>query len=89
MLLACLAPSLRPGCCDTPPLSLTTPPACLSCTAVQEKIAQELDGLGLLAKPDGPMPRELELDDLKRIPYMAAVTKEAMRMLPVVSIMGR
>eukprot|EP00775_Hariotina_reticulata_P012934 gene12934-13062_t len=56
---------------------------------VQDRIADELDGLGLLAKPGCPPPRELELDDLKHLPYLVAATKEAMRMLPVVSIMGR
>ncbi|KAI8464093.1 MAG: cytochrome P450 [Monoraphidium minutum] len=56
---------------------------------VQAKIADELDGLGLLHKPGCPPPRELELDDIKRMPYMAAAAKEGMRMYPVVSIMGR
>jgi len=56
---------------------------------VQEKIAEELDALGLLAKPGCPPPRELELDDLKKLPYMVAAAKEAMRMFPVVSLMGR
>jgi cytochrome P450 len=56
---------------------------------VQEKIAEELDSLGLLAKPECPQPRELEWDDLKKLPYLIAATKEAMRMLPVVSVMGR
>jgi cytochrome P450 len=56
---------------------------------VQEKIAEELDALGLLAKPDCPPPRELELDDLKKLPYLVAAAKEAMRMFPVVSLMGR
>jgi cytochrome P450 len=60
-----------------------------SVPGVQEKIADELDGLGLLAKPGGPPARELEWDDLKRLPYLVAATKEAMRMLPVVSVMGR
>lgn len=55
----------------------------------QDKVEEELDSLGLLHKPDCPPPRELELDDLKRMPYLAAALKEAMRMLPVVSIMGR
>ncbi len=54
----------------------------------QRKIAEELDGLGLLHKP-GYTPRELELDDMKKMPYMTACAKEAMRMFPVVSIMGR
>ncbi|KAI8464092.1 MAG: cytochrome P450 [Monoraphidium minutum] len=56
---------------------------------VQAKIADELDGLGLLHKLGCPPPRELELDDLKRLPYMSASLKEAMRMLPVVSLMAR
>jgi fatty acid synthase len=56
---------------------------------VQERIAEELDGLGLLAKPGCPPPRELEWEDLRSMPYLTAATKEAMRMLPVVSIMGR
>ncbi|WIA32107.1 hypothetical protein OEZ86_002958 [Tetradesmus obliquus] len=60
-----------------------------SVPGVQEKIAEELDSLGLLAKPGCAPPKELELDDLKRVPYLVAATKEAMRMLPVVSIMGR
>lgn len=55
----------------------------------QKRIAEELDALGLLWKPGSPPPRELELDDLKRLPYLSACTKEAMRMFPVVSIMAR
>ena len=54
----------------------------------QAKIAAELDALGLLHKP-GHTPRELELDDLKRMPYLSAALKEAMRMFPVVSLMAR
>ncbi len=54
----------------------------------QERIAEELDGLGLLHKP-GYTPRELELDDLKKMPYLSSALKEAMRMFPVVSIMAR
>ncbi len=56
---------------------------------VQDKIAEELDSLGLLATPERPNPREVTLDDLKAMPYLSAAAKEAMRMLPVVSIMGR
>jgi fatty acid synthase len=60
-----------------------------TCPEVQEKIAEELDSLGLLATPERPTPREVTLDDLKAMPYLSAAAKEAMRMLPVVSIMGR
>ena len=56
---------------------------------VQERIAEELDAAGLLAKPGCPPPREMEFEDLKKLPYLTAVAKEAMRMLPVVSLMGR
>jgi cytochrome P450 len=56
---------------------------------VQERIAEELDALGLLLRPGCPPPREVTLEDLKALPYLSAATKEAMRMLPVVSVMGR
>jgi hypothetical protein len=36
-----------------------------------------------------PVPRDLELDDLKHLPYLTACMKESMRMYPVVSLMGR
>jgi cytochrome P450 len=56
---------------------------------VQEQVAAELERAGLLVTPDTPAPRELEWDDLKALPYLTACAKEAMRMLPVVSVMGR
>ncbi|KAG2443022.1 hypothetical protein HYH02_009438 [Chlamydomonas schloesseri] len=61
---------------------------------VQEAVAAELGGLGLLVRPRamggrGAAARPLALDDLKRLPYLTACVKEAMRMYPVVSIMGR
>ncbi|KIZ01997.1 putative cytochrome P450 [Monoraphidium neglectum] len=59
-----------------------------TCPHAQDKIEAELDSLGLLHK-EGAAPRELDLDDLKRMPYLAACAKEGMRMFPVVSIMGR
>jgi hypothetical protein len=36
-----------------------------------------------------PLPRSVELDDLPRLRYLSACIKEAMRMLPVVSVMSR
>jgi hypothetical protein len=56
---------------------------------VQERVAEELDAIGLLSKPGAPPPREMEYEDLKRMPYLTAVAKEAMRMLPVVGGAGR
>jgi hypothetical protein len=43
---------------------------------VQASIADELDTIGLLHKPGAPPPRELELDDLKRMPTLSAALKE-------------
>jgi hypothetical protein len=43
--------------------------------AVQDAIASELDSLGLLHKL-GFTPRELELDDLKRMPRLSSALKE-------------
>ncbi|KAI8477013.1 MAG: cytochrome P450 [Monoraphidium minutum] len=60
-----------------------------TCPGVQERVAEELDAAGLLAKPGCPPPREMDYEDLKKLPYLTAVAKEAMRMLPVVSLMGR
>ncbi|KIY98801.1 Cytochrome P450 3A28 [Monoraphidium neglectum] len=60
-----------------------------TCPGVQDRVAEELDALGLLAKPGCPPPREMEFEDLRKLPYLVAVAKEAMRVLPVVSIMGR
>jgi hypothetical protein len=56
---------------------------------VQERVAAELGAAGLLSAPGGPPPREMEYEDLRKLPYLTAVAKEAMRMLPVVSLMGR
>lgn len=60
---------------------------------VQEAAAAELAAAGLLVRPPSECgraaARPLELDDLKRLPYITACIKEAMRMFPVVSIMGK
>ncbi len=53
---------------------------------MQDKIDAELDAAGLLASPSRACPRQLVLEDLKALPYLAAATKEAMRMYPVVSV---
>lgn len=36
-----------------------------------------------------PLPRQLGMEDLQRLPYLTATIKEAMRVLPVVSVMSR
>ena len=67
--------------------------AALRCAApasgAQEAAAAELASLGLLASLECPQPRSLELEDLRRLPFITACIKEALRMVPVVSIMGR
>eukprot|EP00877_Chromochloris_zofingiensis_P000654 jgi/Chrzof1/1058/Cz01g38230.t1 len=42
---------------------------------VQERLAAELDSVGLLAKPGCPAPRELEWEDLKQLPYLVGPYK--------------
>ncbi len=42
---------------------------------VEQKVAEELDQLGLLATPDRPTPRSLELADLSRLTYLNCVIK--------------
>ena len=49
---------------------------------MQAKLAAELDGAGLLAKP-GSNPRELEYADLSSLTYLNWVWKEGMRRHPV------
>jgi cytochrome P450 len=65
-------------------------------TGVQEKIKMELEAAGLLfgtgscgGNTEEAPGRQLELDDLKKLPYLTACIKESMRMFPVVSIMSR
>lgn len=50
---------------------------------VQARVAAELESLGLLATPGNPTPRRLEYADLTKLPYMDAVLRESLRLLPV------
>ncbi len=50
---------------------------------VQARVAAELESLGLLATPGNPAPRRLEYADLAKLPYMDAVLRESLRLLPV------
>ncbi|CAK0779841.1 hypothetical protein CVIRNUC_004867 [Coccomyxa viridis] len=51
--------------------------------SIEAKIVEELDSLGLLAKPGSPQPRALQYDDLSKLTYLNMVIKEAERMYPV------
>ena len=58
---------------------------CLSTNPQAEAaVVSELEGLGLLAGP-GKVPRDLQFDDLKNMPEISNVIKEAMRLHPVVA----
>jgi fatty acid synthase len=52
---------------------------------VEARLVAELDSQGLLATPANPHPRPVAYGDLARLPYLAAVCKEAMRVRPVAS----
>eukprot|EP00884_Botryococcus_braunii_P023100 jgi/Botrbrau1/9474/Bobra.0252s0093.1 len=51
---------------------------------IEARITAELDAAGLLASPIEPDPRELQLEDLYKLPYLDAVIKESMRYYLVV-----
>ena len=53
--------------------------------AVEARLVAELAGEGLLATAAAPHPRPVAYGDLARLPYLAAVCKEAMRVRPVAS----
>jgi cytochrome P450 len=50
---------------------------------VEAKVVAELEQQGFLASPPRPQPRTLEYDDIPKLPYLAAVVNETMRILPV------
>ena len=53
--------------------------------AAEPSVVAELQGLGLLATSSQPIPRQLQHNDLKGMPYINNAIKEAMRMFPVVA----
>jgi fatty acid synthase len=55
---------------------------------VEAKVVAELEQQGFLASPPRPQPRTLEYDDIPKLPYLAAVVNETMRILPVALPVG-
>lgn len=53
---------------------------------VQRRVAKELDARGLLATPANPTPRRPQHADLAALPYLDAVLRESLRLLPVSAI---
>ena len=53
---------------------------------VQRRVAEELDARGLLATPANPVPRRPQHADLAALPYLDAVLRESLRLLPVSAI---
>ena len=53
---------------------------------MQQRIAEELAGLGLLATPKSPAPRQPEYGDLVKLRYVNAVLRESLRLLPVSAV---
>lgn len=56
---------------------------------VEQALVEELDAHGLLATPTNPSPEHCSYETLSQLPYLHAVVREAMRMLPVVAAVGR
>ena len=56
---------------------------------VQARVAAELDGAGLLATPRNPNPRRPTYADLAALPYLDAVLRESLRIMPVSVFMYR
>ncbi|KAK9833551.1 hypothetical protein WJX81_005391 [Elliptochloris bilobata] len=53
---------------------------------VQRRLAEELGTRGLLATPANPVPRRPEPEDLAALPYLEAVLRESLRLLPVSAV---
>ena len=53
---------------------------------VQRRIADELASRGLLATAANPTPRRPRHGDLARLPYLEAVLRESLRVLPVSAV---
>ena len=56
---------------------------------VQARVAAELDAHGLLAGPKNPTPRRPTYADLAALPYLDAVLRESLRIMPVSVFMYR
>lgn len=56
---------------------------------VQARVAAELDTAGLLASPKNPTPRRPTYADLAALPYLDAVLRESLRIMPVSVFMYR
>ena len=52
---------------------------------VQDRIAAELQQLGLLPSAGGQAARNLQFEDLHQLTYLDSVLRESMRMFPVVA----
>ena len=53
---------------------------------VQRRVAEELDSRGLLATLANPTPRRPQHADLANLPYLDAVLRESLRLLPVSAV---
>ena len=56
---------------------------------VQARVAAELDAAGLLATARNPNPRRPTYGDLAALPYLDAVLRESLRIMPVSVFMYR
>eukprot|EP00884_Botryococcus_braunii_P013419 jgi/Botrbrau1/22078/Bobra.0206s0006.1 len=69
-----------------------SPGPCLKCHKpphVEKKLLQEYEQAGLLPTAECPSPREITYSDVSKLPYTAAVIKEALRLYPAIPILYR